>query len=98
MAADAAEGEPGFEVLHARADRIAALHARARPAGPREIAAFRATLAGLAELEANSARLDTRAAMGRVRLLGDAAADVLYDLALPLMELWRSGRAAEASI
>jgi predicted kinase len=121
MAADAAEGEPGFEALldrgtldapalHALADRIAALHARAQPAGPDAIAAFRAALAALAgrsfeqarELEAHAARLDTRAVMGRMRLLGDAAApnatDVLHDLALPLMELWRSGRAADASI
>jgi predicted kinase len=116
MAADAAEGRPGFEALlsggdldvpaiHALADRIAAVHVRAARASPAAIAEFRATLTALArspeqvrELGLHAVRLDNRARVGRVRELDGVGADTLFDLALPLMELWRSGLMTEANI
>lgn len=92
--------------LHALADRIAMLHAQAPSAPSGAIAQFRSGLAETAarsfdqarELDGHGARLDTRAGLGRVRMIEGGASDLLYDLALPLMELWRAGLTVEANI
>jgi uncharacterized protein len=99
-------GELDAPALHALADRIAAVHARSPIADADAVAVFRTALASAAarsydqsrELEAHSPKLDIRAGLGRMRTIEGAATDLLHDLALPLMELWRSGLATEASI
>ncbi len=91
------------------ADRIVALHQAADPADAKAAAEFRRILSGEAAMAADAARefaqhadrLESRARIGRARLLGDArhaGIDILYDLALPLMELVRSGRGVQASM
>ncbi|MBO9713441.1 MAG: AAA family ATPase [Sphingomonas sp.] len=77
----------------------------ADPATPAQIASFRAALTSVARLPQQSAelarhadKLEVRAGMGRMRRLAGESVDVLFDLALPLMELLRSGRKAEANM
>jgi predicted kinase len=90
--------------LLALADRIGARHAQAVAADAQGQAAFLAGLTtGLSpeqaqERDRHAAKLDTRAAMGRFRLFDGTPADILYDLALPLMQIVRAGLAAEANI
>lgn len=97
-------GSLDASALVAFADRTGMRHAGAPPADAAAIARFRNRLAARArapeaerELERHGARLDMRASMGRFRSFGDGeAADILYDLARPLMQLWRGGRSGEA--
>lgn len=91
--------------LMALADRLAGLHARAAPANAAGTAAFRKSLEAAAsptqaaELARHRGKLDSRAQLKRIRLLaGGAANDLLHDLALPLMEMWRGGLPAEANM
>lgn len=93
------------DALHALAERFASAHAHAAPASAAGVASFRAAIAAAAvlpaqqaELDRHTAKLDARARMDRIRMLAGEPGDVLHDLALPLMELWRSGRAIEANI
>lgn len=94
---------PGLDVpaLYAAADRIAEAHAAAPRA---DGAAFRQALAGLAgagqrgELARQTASLARRGDAGRVRQIGGAPKDILFDLAHALAALLRHGRAADANL
>ncbi len=111
MAAVAAERDPGFEALlagsldadqlHRLADRITGYHAAA-PKG--DGIAFAAAIERLAvseaqqrELERQRENIARRARAGRVRRIAGEPADILFDLALPLLEVMRGGLAGEAS-
>lgn len=97
-------GELDAPALQDLAGRMAVLHAQAPIAPADAIARFRKSLADTAapeqvgELMLHAARLDVRAGMGRYRQFGDGSVDILYDLALPLMELWRAGMTTEANM
>ncbi|MEI9928457.1 MAG: hypothetical protein WDN44_13145 [Sphingomonas sp.] len=91
------------------ADRIAALHERADAGDGATAAAFRRLVAEDAagspaaarEFEQLAERLESRLGMGRARRIADerqAPVDVLYDLALPLMEMARSGLGVQANM
>lgn len=97
-------GPHDVAALHALADQLAMFHSAAQAAGPAEIADFRNRLAALADspeqrriLTAKDDCLGIRTRMNRMRTISGTASDVLYDLALPLMELWRIGLAIEAN-
>lgn len=102
MQALLAEGGLDASALHALADAIGARHAAAPPVG---FAAFGARLESLIttpgqrrELDRQMPHLMRRAQNRRVRDLGEAGvADVLFDLAAPVLTLLRAGRAAEAN-
>lgn len=114
MAADAATEMAAMETrldaggldvtaVHDLADRIGVQHGMAAPG---DGAAFRARLAGLAltetqrvELERRGETIARRAQLGRVRAIGSGdPADLLFDLAAPLLELIRRNALAEANI
>lgn len=111
MAAAAAQREPGFEALfaggldtpelHSLADRVGSVHAAA-PKG--DGTAFLDTLERLAvsdaqrhELLRQREHILRRAKAGRVRQIAGESADLLFDLAMPLLEVMRSGLAGEAN-
>lgn len=110
--AAAAQDRPSFEALlagdldaaglRALADRIGAAHAAA-PAGDarafqKRVEALAVTPAQRAELTRLGDHIARRGDAGRVRLMPDGPADILFDLALPLLEALRAKLPCEANL
>ena len=114
MAAAAARQGPSFEAtlqqggldaaaLHAFADAIGARHAAApaiaAPAFAQRLADAARTPAQRLELARHKGDIERRLQAGRVRRLGDGVpADVLHDLATPLVQMLQDGLPTEANI
>ncbi len=110
--AAAAQDRPSFEALiagsldagglRALADRIGTAHEAAPLADPRpfrmRLEALATTAAQRAELTRLADHIERRGDAGRVRALSDGPADVLFDLALPLLETLRAGMPLEANL
>src|ERR1700754_260206 len=103
FAATLEQGGLDAAALHAFADAIGARHAAAAPVAG---TAFRQRLIDAARMPAQRAELamhgddiDRRTRGGRVRKLHDAVpADVLYDLAGPILQMLRDDLPTEANI